>query len=392
MAITAILAAIVGLFATDLLAGPPSGRPPAGALERHDPRIWRVGFEVELHVVASPQLPRDITPDRFNLQGTEFFFPIIRQSTFSSVDPDSLNAMMWLDNVEQSGVNERGRIDDGLPFATSLAVIPLPEFSGDNVRWRFEQSVMVWSSRINDRRAGAIAWPREWPDEVRGGLRPQRFIESDDPIFRETVERISEGQLRMVPPYYAAKDIVRYVLQNVQVSGARTHRGELMVIQGLNVTGARATAMEGMGSPHDVVCLCVAMLRAAGIPARPVVGLERRSTGAPGQRTRLELISWAEFYLPETGWVPFDPVSMQGKGLHREVHQAWPDFGTIRDLNERVPLAYGFTPARGNMGPGRGVELGERELPSLWSWNPSGSLRPDLRQQIRPSMESLGRP
>lgn len=364
-------------------SSPPSGRPPMGALERHDPRVYRMGFEVELEIIARPRLPHEVDPLRIDLSGAEFFLPVIMQSTFSRTDPDTLHAAMWLDNVAEPGVNDRGRLDEGQPFHAPLAVIPLPQFTGSNVRWRFERTVQVWSSRIDDAKAAEATWPRRWPEEARDGLRPQPFIESDAPIFRETIERITEGKLRTVPPYYAAKDIVRYVLQNVQVSGARTHRREQGIIEGLNVIGARRAAAEGIGSPHDVVCICVAMLRAAGIPARPVVGYMRT-----GPRNRLEFVSWAEFYLPDSGWVPFDPVDMQGKGLHRSVQEPWPEFGTMRELNERIPVAFGFTPASGRMGPG---PEDVSQLPSVWGWNPSGRVSPYLRQQIRVSMESLGR-
>lgn len=375
-----VVAAGSAVFAA---ASPPSGRPPMGALERHDPRMYRIGFEVELDIIAPPRLPHRVDPLRINLANAEFFLPVIMQSTFSRTDADSLDAAMWLDNVGVPNVNDHGRLDTGQRFNAPLAVIPMPEFAGNNVRWRFEQTIQVWSSRINEAEAAEATWPRQWPEEARDGLQPQAFIESDAPIFRETIERITEGKLRTVSPYFAAKDIVRYVLQNVQVSGSRTHRRDRGVIEGLNVSGAKHTATEGIGSPHDVVCLCVAMLRAAGIPARPVVGYRRIPP-----RNRLEFVSWAEFYLPDSGWVPFDPVDMQGKGLHRDVREPWPEFGTMRELNERIPIAFGFTPARGRMGPG---PIDVDQVPSVWGWRPKGSVSPYLRQQIRVSMESLGR-
>jgi transglutaminase-like putative cysteine protease len=373
----------IGAAAAEALGSPPSGRPPAGALERYDPRLYRVGFEVELDNVPPPRLRRDVGPTRVELQNAEFYLPVILQSTFSRVRHDSLTAYMWFNDFDDHTINNRRRLDHGLPFHTSLAVLPVQQFSGHNVRWRVEQQVQVWSSRIDDARAGEVTWPRRWPDEVQNGLRPQRFIESDDPVFREAIERLTQGRLRIVPPYHAAKEIVRHVLQNMQVSGARTHRREMFVIEGVNVVGAKQAGSEGIGSAHDIVCLCVAMLRAADIPARPVVGFMRMPP-----RNRFEIVSWAEFYLPDTGWIPFDPVAMQGKGLHREVHEPWPEFGSIRDLNERIPLAYGFTPARGEMGPGP-IDL--PEVASIWGWNLSSRGAPGVRQQIRLSMESLGR-
>lgn len=373
----------VMVMVSQAFGSPPSGRPPAGALERDDARRYRVGFEVELVNIPPPRLPRDVGPVRFDVHDAEFFLPLIMQGAFSRIDAQTFSASMWLNDSDERGIHERVRVEEGQPFHASLVVLPLPRFSGHSVRWRFEHEVQVWSSRINDVQAGRVGWPRSWPDEVRDGLRPQRFIESDDPVFRETIERFTQGRLRMVPPYHAAKEIVRYVLQNMQVSGPRTHRRELGIIEGLNVRGAKRSGAEGIGSSHDIVCLCVAMLRAAEIPARPVVGFMRMPP-----RNRFELVSWAEFFLPDTGWVPFDPVAMQGKGLHREVHEPWPEFGTMKELNERIPLAYAFTPTRGRMGPG---PEDWPDVASVWSWNPGGRVSPAVRQQIRLSMESLGR-
>src|SRR5207344_977933 len=96
------------------------------------------------------------------------------------------------------------------------------------------------SSRMTDEKAAAaIAWPREWPEEVRDGLKPQMFIESDDPIFAAAVERVSQGQLRAVPPYLAAKDLVRYCIDELRQSGSGTNLGEHGELQGMAVVGAK---------------------------------------------------------------------------------------------------------------------------------------------------------
>ena len=48
-------------------------------------------------------------------------------------------------------------------------------------------------------------------------------------------------------------------------------------------------------------------------------------------------VSWGEFYLPDAGWIPFDPDSLRTKSLGTQnVRQPWTDFGTVRKLNERI--------------------------------------------------------
>ena len=124
------------------------------------------------------------------------------------------------------------------------------------------------------------------------------------------------------------------------------------------------------------MCLCVAILRAAGIPARPVIGMYKK------QRGMTRYISWAEFYLPETGWIPFDPVEMRGKGLSNlSVEQPWPDFGTIKNLNKRVPLAFHFVPPTGVESPQR---------PAIWGWDPRPESPKTAEQIINMQMISRG--
>jgi hypothetical protein len=75
---------------------------------------------------------------------------------------------------------------------------------------------------------------------------------------------------------------------------------------------------------------------------------------------------------------------MRGKGIrHRNVNEPWPEFGTMRDLNERIPLAYAFLPQRSTPTP---------ERPAVWGWTPNPSAPPHAEQRITLSIVSRGRP
>jgi hypothetical protein len=232
----------------------------------------------------------------------------------------------------------------------------IDRFKGQSLRWSINYRVQVWSSRIDEAKAAQIAWPKEWPQEVMDGLQPQSYIESDDEIFARAVETVSKGRLRMVPPYLAAKDIVRYCVNEIQTTGSANVRGENGVLRGMVVNGAKHAAEKQLGSPHDLVCVCIAMLRAAGIPARPVIGVleDNKEIG--------EFVSWGEFYLPDAGWIPFDPVAMRGKGVRTmDIRKLWPEFGTMDELNERIPLGYHFLPA---------ATIESPRNPAAWGWDP----------------------
>ncbi len=88
--------------------------------------------------------------------------------------------------------------------------------------------------------------------------------------------------------------------------------------------------MNGYGSENDALgayraqqgaCggyshLFIALCRAAGVPARPVTGIAGLREGehhwADGE---LSTHLWAEFYLPNYGWVPADPIGTDLEGV-----------------------------------------------------------------------------
>ena len=86
------------------------------------------------------------------------------------------------------------------------------------------------------------------------------------------------------------------------------------------------------------------MLRAAGLPARPVIGI------GPGAARRLDEFGvWAEVYLPECGWTPFDPDKLRQQSIRTlDATQPWEHFGTMRQLQRRIPLSWSFAPENGS--------------------------------------------
>jgi len=351
----------IALLLTSLVAlvpAPPSGRPPIGPLKRVDPKLHDLTFGVliatQLQQAVSGEGNAYATRENYNLVDAPIAMPLVYQSTFSRMDPESVTAQLLLDAKPQ---NPKLTIKENLPFSTALGVMTIGRFTGQSVRWQVGYRLQTWSSVIDDTKAGQIAWPKEWPKEVQDGLKPQMFIESDDPVFKETVERVSEGKLRLVPPYYAAKDLIRYAILNIQTSGDGVDHGAQGQIRGMEVLGAKEAATSGLGTPHDLVCVCVAILRAANIPARPVIGVQESPKNGKN-----EFVTWAEFYLPDCGWIPFDPFVMRGKGIRQlDVRKPWPELGTMDDLNERIPLAYHFIPA---------ATIESPQNAAVWGWDP----------------------
>ena len=262
---------------------PQDGLVPVNAVQRYEPRIHDATFEVRLgniyRLIDPRTLEEQLQARHFRIDEAPIVLPMILRAPYSKVDVNSMRARVWGDGREDPTIQQRARFDRDKPYGMQFAVLPLGSFSGEEIRWQIGFRAQSWSCRVDEQLAAQATWPREWPETTKGGLEPQMFIESADPMFAETVQRISEGRLRLVAPYLAAKDIVRYCTENVRVTRNGDERREHGTLHGLRIKGAIAAASAGQGSPHDLVCVCVAMLRAAGIPARPVIGIFERREG-----------------------------------------------------------------------------------------------------------------
>jgi transglutaminase-like putative cysteine protease len=120
----------------------------------------------------------------------------------------------------------------------------------------------------------------------------QYFIESDDPDIARTAGELKGSQTN---PYEIAKTYYQWVMEHMTYQ----------LVGGLK--GARFALVNGYGECGDYTCLFTALCRAAGIPARPVVG--RWATSKKN-----DWHVWAEFYLPGCGWVPADPTVEDNSG------------------------------------------------------------------------------
>jgi len=197
---------------------------------------------------------------------------------------------------------------------------------------------LAFSSELNDESANIIPWPESWDPQLEYYLEPSKFIESDDAIFSKAVE--DNGDPKSVTIQVAAKVLIRYCLLKIGSDGQFTKTKE-GTTTGLDVKGARHAVREATGSAVDMVCVCVATLRAAGIPARPVVGITNADV-AGYEDISPTYIVWGEYALPGAGWVPFMPERMRGTVNTLERTEAWQGLGTLPRLNRRVPLSYNF--------------------------------------------------
>ena len=119
------------------------------------------------------------------------------------------------------------------------------------------------------------------------------LVPADHQQVTTLAERLSRGRSN---PWQRARAIYDGLLERL------TYRA-----QGAS-DPARALS-EGGGNAYDFALLYTALLRAAGVPARPVAGYVVESPD------RVHAHFWAEFYLHRFGWVPVDPALGAGAPL-----------------------------------------------------------------------------
>ncbi len=292
--------------------------------------------------------------------------PLLTEAPTSRILTKTLTTTLSFAGKPCNDINQLTRVTPDYFYGDDLLQITIPPVTTTNLTWSFAIDVETYSTYVDERALYTLTWPKEYPTVVQDGLKPELFIESNQQIFKDAVTEVMGDELRLTAPYLVAKRLLHYCLKHSQVSGTATRRGvsangrTVDSLLGVNVRGALYMLRKqgGLGSAPDLVCLCVATLRAAGIPARPVIGLERGG----GVKSRINFIVWGEFYLNGCGWIPFDPELMRRSGVaSHSIDSQWKGLGSIKELNTRIPLGYHFQP------PGRATIP---FYPCVWGWLP----------------------
>lgn len=355
---------LVGMMAAAIAPPPkpPAGSdPPAGAsvITKHDPVTSRITIEWS-PFDPPPEVSRWMSASlnsRDVLRGT-LMTPLLMSGMNMQMKADSI-AFAARAGRETVPVVVSHEIDPAHRMAEYRVKIPAAPAMDLTFGLTFEAT--TWNITFDEKGAQRATWPRDWPDEAFSGLGPQFGIEEEHELFRSAVRDVTGGRERTVAPHLVAKELLRYTVSHVRITQPRYARMKPRPVEeeqneppisGLTdeiefvddpiaaqqFYGAVIAASLGFGSQADLVAVCVATLRAAGIPARPVVGIERRGTDG-------RLIVWGEYYLNQVGWVPFDPAILQRERLRLGgVNDPYPGVGGIPGMNLRVPLAYSFVP------------------------------------------------
>ncbi|MDG2055630.1 MAG: transglutaminase-like domain-containing protein [Phycisphaerales bacterium] len=339
-------------------------------------RTLHLDFSVQLNALydtAALRLQRReinfIIANQFNnitLTNALILMPLLTKAPTSQILTETLTTTLNIGGRAQRQINQLTKVTPNYLYGDDLLELSIPQADTTNLTWKFSIDVDTYSTYVDDAELYTLTWPKKYPTDVIEGLKPQLYIESDRQIFQDAVTEVMGNELRLTAPYLVVKRLLHYCLKHSQVSGSTTLRGvaadgrSVDSIIGINVKGAVSmTEHQGLGTAPDLVCLCIATLRAAGIPARPVIGVEKKT----GIKDRVVFIVWGEFYLNGCGWIPFDPELMRRSGVvSHSIQSKWKGLGSIKELNTRIPLGYYFQP------PGRATIP---FAPAVWGWLPS---------------------
>lgn len=341
--------------------------------------------EVRIHAFQPRTLTRTAIPatGRICLDAAEIVFPLIPSSAMHEARLDRARARVLVNNVL---ADNSPRLLEGYQGPTTLAAWRITNVDAHLITLIVEVPMRSYQTRIDEHRAFEIDWPAEdWSPEIALLLEPQLFVEVNDPAVQSLVERWTNGRPQNAKPYHLAKYLAGRVVEYVQPSeglyrtaarGPQAGRTTTAFVSGFNVNGAAHAATRGRGSPHDLACLLTAVYRAAGLPARLVIGLDQKKNN---QSFPPVVRAWAEFYLLDerTGlgeWIPVDVVRQREFSSRMPpIKQRWEFFGHNEEFDFMVPIAHHWHP------PTVVTNVG---APAFWGWLPQPE-NPLADQELR---------
>ena len=371
------------------------------------PKEWK--FATRLGVGnfddTSPSSDRVYTATKsFDAMSGNVFFPLAPSSSHAQVFLDHLDVKLF---INDQLVDDEPRVfvnrSEGVPLPGGTFLVEMNFGEIAKVRQMTLQMTTYgrsWRTEYDEAKARTIGWPTDWPAVCKSTFEPEMFIDygPDGPYdltqVREKVQEWTEGNPQALAPALTAKWLAMKVAQSYRVSG-RGVDGPAGPLGGLgaattafgafHVEGPERALREGRGSKFDLVTLLVATYRAAGIPARVVIGYDyRRPLNRPRPGDADSLRAWVEFALYDESeadekrrlaWIPVDIVKLQASSAWtQQFERPLKYFGTHDELDEVIPISYHFT-AHWVPGFSYGsfVSVLDRRSrkfgPSLWSWN-----------------------
>jgi len=199
-------------------------------------------------------------------------------------------------NIQPQGIAEDDYGNKYMLF-NNMTIAP-----GANITLDVTYNVRIRLTNLIGNRTVQFSTLQNLPSEVRKYLQPTQYIESDNPVFTGIANKFREKATNLL-------QLINY-LDNFTANYITYDNAALNDTNRLtqdNEDSALATYTKGTGVCTNYSRLLVALLRAAGIPARTVAGWAVENWLPDKTYTDTDSHVWVELYLPGSGWVPVEP-------------------------------------------------------------------------------------
>lgn len=369
-------------------------------LERGDSRDWILSIKVDAQSTPARRYLNDAsTPGfqvstSFDITQAAWVYPAIESSAAHESFLERATSSLKVDDVL---FDDTVTLLPNYQAGEQLGRWELPALRGNLIRFRFNVPMTCFDVSFDEARAFAIPWPTEaWSPIAASALQPQLFVESDDEYIKNLVRTWTNNNPGAVPPARLAKILCKRVLEHVRiVTDIGYVSGRHGEFAGLAARGASYSARSQEATPTDIAALLCAVYRAAGLPARIVVGYDLAASlgvqlGIPNidpvcmhnanddGRAFPIVRTWVEFYLfdeveQRAEWIPVDIFRQsQISSKPPELDRRWDFFGNHPCLAHMAPLSFHLHPPTTviNSGP-----------PAIWGWLPQPAA-PALDQRL----------
>ncbi len=382
-----------------------------------EPREWKMSIRLQVDNFEDERIRPEIYQypvKRMDVTGGSVFFPIVPAASFSQTSLNHIKSSLSLNDhvVDREAEIFVDRGGKPLPAGTFLAELNFDEYKD------FHQMTMTltttgrsWEVLFDEERAAQVGWAKELPPVLQGLFEAEMFIDrgpygpySLSQIKKQVLDW-TEGDPKALPPVQTAKWLAFKVaeLYNPTGRGFGGPVGEssnytpVTAFGSFSVDGPAYALEMGRGSKYNMSVLLVACYRAAGLPARLVIGYDFSDDPDESKTIGDHLRAWVEFALyDETEpdekkrltWVPVDVERLRLAGAWTQPFDRPIEFfGYSDEWDMLIPLAFHFTPywapgisyGRYNYESDQtrryymdryGLERNQAAFaPALWSWN-----------------------
>ncbi len=380
IASTILLVATAGLLAAGAFAQSVSTKRPV--LLRRNPAIHDIRLEVELFqqqaLNVQGNTPRPAGTNTNNGVGPAYTMtrasigiPVMIRTSWCDTDFSNYTTRVTLDGqtvavdparvLTKLGGSAEGILKYDFPVANGA-------FSDAVMQTNYQ--VQRWDLDVDEPAAMTSTWPREWPKGMQRFLDQEVGINPANPSLKALAEGATKGGPRSVSPFLAAKNAVLAILPKWKSFSSTTSVfGQKGTLRGMAFSQNGQYGIDaGGGTPVELAATCVTALRSIGIPSRIVYclqeGQQRRRDREPVQFRFV-----CEFFLPDMGWIPFDPLIMRQQAPVKDPSTtSIKGFANIPDIKDALPLALLAVPT--------GYEMADRY--AAWGWTQG----PGTRAQV----------